>query len=326
MAFQEVFQRIEKKYLLEESQYSRLLRGLEGIAAVDEYGKTTILNIYYDTPDDRLIRRSLEKPVYKEKLRLRSYGVPETDGCSFVELKKKYRGVVYKRRISAPYKEALTYLDAGSGQLAARTGRLRSRAKGDVQIIREIDYFQQFYRSLEPRMVISYDRIAMAGIADPDLRITFDTNLRWRTTDLDLRAGGYGRQLLRPGQVLCELKIAGAIPVTLARMFSELQIYPVSCSKYGSAWEELQREMRTAQTQRQQRLAGGQAGEQTCGKAGELAGEPAGGQTGEQTGRTGRTDRTDRTDRTGRTGRAGQAGKIRGLYPADDRKGKAAYA
>lgn len=259
MAFKEVFQRIEKKYLMDADQYAELRARLEGIAAVDKYGQTTILNIYYDTPSDLLIRRSLDKPVYKEKLRLRSYGVPETDGASFLEIKKKYKGVVYKRRVSAPYGEARDYLDARTGMLPVRSSRLRACAEGDPQIISELDYFQQFYRTLEPRMVIAYDRIAMAGLEDPELRITFDTHLRWRTEELDLRAGGYGRELLGEGQVLCELKIAGAVPIQLARMFSELQIYPVSCSKYGTAWQVMQKELREQKLLERQRTQERQA-------------------------------------------------------------------
>ena len=243
MAFREVFKRIEKKYLMSGAQYEELRRRLEPIAAVDKYGQTTILNIYYDTPDDQLIRRSLEKPVYKEKLRLRTYGVPQPGGQAFVEIKKKYKGVVYKRRVSAPYEEALAWLDGSSVPLSERSSRIRHSADGDEQILREIDYFQQFYQNLEPKMVIAYDRIAMAGREDPELRITFDTNLRWRTQDLDLRSGGYGRQLLQEGQVLCELKIAGAVPMELVRMFSELEIYPVSCSKYGNAYMLQQQEL-----------------------------------------------------------------------------------
>ena len=244
MAFREVFQRIEKKYMMTAEQYDALRRRLEGIAAVDRYGETTILNIYYDTPEDLLVRRSLDKPVYKEKLRLRSYGTPTADSPAFIEIKKKYRGVVYKRRISAPYAEAAVYLDGSAAPLEERSRRLRQCAQGAGQIISEIDYFQNLYRTLEPRMVIAYDRIAMAGLDDPELRITFDTNLRWRTADLDLRGGGYGMALLQPGQVLCELKIAGAVPIGLARIFSELRIYPVSCSKYGNAWQVRQAEKR----------------------------------------------------------------------------------
>ena len=167
--FKDVFQRIEVKYLLSDRQYTELLKRLENMAAIDSYGRTSILNIYFDTPDFKLIERSLEKPVYKEKLRLRTYGVASDDTNAFIEIKKKYKGVVYKRRINMPYKEAMDYL--------TKDKELKERS----QISDEIDYFKHFYKGLKPAMAISYDRIAMAGIEDPDLRITFDENIRWRT-------------------------------------------------------------------------------------------------------------------------------------------------
>ena len=222
--FQSNFKRVEKKYLLTHGQYTALTERLQGIAAVDAYGLTSILNIYYDTPDYHLIRTSLDKPVYKEKLRLRTYGVPDQDSPAFVEIKKKYKGVVYKRRISLAYADALHYMN--DGMMIAEDSQIRS----------EIDYFMKAYRNLEPKMVISYDRIAMAGVSDPNLRITFDTNIRWRTADLDLAEGTSGELLLGGGNYLMEVKIAGALSLQLARIFSELKIHPASYSKYGSAY------------------------------------------------------------------------------------------
>ena len=225
-AYQKVFKRTEIKYLLSEEQYKALRQRLSGIAAVDAYGETDILNIYYDTPDFRLIRTSLEKPVYKEKLRLRTYGTPRDNAStSFIEIKKKYKGVVYKRRIDAPYGAAKRYLN-------------NERDLSDQsQIKKEIDAMKSLYAGLGPAMAISYRRIAMAGIEDPNLRITFDRNIRWRTEDLDLFAGPKGEELLLPGQHLMEVKIANAFPMELARIFSELGIFPASFSKYGRGYE-----------------------------------------------------------------------------------------
>jgi hypothetical protein len=222
--FKDTFQRIEVKYLLDDRQYKSLMKRLENMAAVDSYGKTSILNIYFDTPDYKLIERSLEKPVYKEKLRLRTYGVAADDTNAFIEIKKKYKGVVYKRRISMPYKDALDYLTGGRGPAQKS------------QISDEIDYFLQYYRGIRPAMAISYDRIAMAGIEDPDLRITFDTNIRWRTENLSLKEGNKGKEILLPGQHLMELKIAGAMSIELARILDELNIRKTSFSKYGRGY------------------------------------------------------------------------------------------
>ena len=222
----DVFERIEVKYLLDEMQYRELMKRLEGMAAIDSYGKTSILNIYFDTPDFTLIERSLEKPVYKEKLRLRTYGIPEDDSNAFIEIKKKYKGVVYKRRITMGYEDAINYLTKGT------------KPPKESQISREIDYFLQYYKGIKPAMAISYDRIAMAGIEDPDLRITFDTNIRWRTTDLSLKKGNVGKDILLPGQHLMELKIAGAMSMELARILDELNIRQTSFAKYGKGYVE----------------------------------------------------------------------------------------
>ena len=224
--FKDVFHRIEVKYLLSDRQYTELLKRLENMAAIDSYGRTSILNIYFDTPDFKLIERSLEKPVYKEKLRLRTYGTATDDTNAFIEIKKKYKGVVYKRRINMPYKEAMDYLTKDK------------ELKETSQISKEIDYFKQYYKGLRPPMAISYDRIAMAGIEDPDLRITFDENIRWRTENLSLSEGNVGKDILLPGQHLMELKIAGAMSMELARILDELEIRKTSFSKYGRGYME----------------------------------------------------------------------------------------
>ena len=223
-AYQGIFERYEKKYLLTAEQYTAVRTALDRIMEVDQYGETTILNIYYDTPDFRLIRRSLEGPVYKEKLRLRCYGVPEEGSPAFIELKKKYKGIVYKRRISAPYREAVEFLRKGDGPKS--------------QIGSEIRYFKKLYRGLEPKMVISCERIAMAGKEDPELRVTFDRNIRWRETGLDLTAGSEGKTVMDDGQVLMEVKIKDAMSCGFARLFSELGIFPCSFSKYGKAYQQ----------------------------------------------------------------------------------------
>lgn len=225
-AIKDVFERIEVKYLLDEMQYRELMKRLEGMAAIDSYGKTSILNIYFDTPDFTLIERSLEKPVYKEKLRLRTYGIPQDDSNAFIEIKKKYKGVVYKRRITMAYEDAINYLTKGA------------RPPKESQISQEIDYFMEYYKGIRPAMAISYDRIAMAGIEDPDLRITFDNNIRWRTGDLSLKKGNVGKDILLPGQHLMELKIAGAMSMELARILDELNIRQTSFSKYGKGYVE----------------------------------------------------------------------------------------
>lgn len=216
------FRRYEKKYMLTPEQYTKMLAGMKHDMRPDEFGRYTICNIYYDTDDFRLIRTSLEKPVYKEKLRMRSYGVPKAQDEVFVELKKKFDSVVYKRRTVMSAAEAVSYLHHGAAP------------EREDQICREIDWFMHSYHPT-PKVYIAYDRTAFAGVDNPDLRITFDTNLRWRDRALDLRAGDYGKSLLSPENILMEIKIPGTTPVWLAHLLSEASAFPVSFSKYG-AW------------------------------------------------------------------------------------------
>ena len=225
MTYQDTFKRYELKYLIDDKQKKALLKAMEGRMALDQYGRTTIMNVYYDTPDYLLIQRSLEKPTYKEKLRVRSYGTADWGDKVFVELKKKYDGIVYKRRTTATQQEASDYLSQN-----------KSLSRSD-QITEEINYFKSFYQNLMPAMVISYEREAYYDTAGSDLRITLDENILWREKDLNLKVKPYGETLLREDQTLVEIKISMAMPIWLARTLSEAGIYQTSFSKYGSAYQ-----------------------------------------------------------------------------------------
>lgn len=219
------FQRYEMKYLFSIEKYPKLLQLLGPYLKQDEFGLHTICNIYYDTEHFDLIRNSIEKPVYKEKLRLRSYGIPAAEDHVFVELKKKYKGVVYKRRIRMKYEEALHYLESSFPCIL------------DSQISREIDWFLTQYHP-KPKVFLACDRIAHVGIEDPELRVTFDQKIRYREEKLDLSAGDEGTLLLAPDQVLMEIKIPGAMPLWMSQILTQLEIYPVSFSKYGICFRE----------------------------------------------------------------------------------------
>jgi hypothetical protein len=171
-----------------------------------------------------LITRSIEKPVYKEKLRLRTYGIPTDDSLGFAEVKKKYKGVVYKRRIVLPLNDAVSFLAN------------ESDIENPTQISKELKYFLQFYKSLAPRIYVSYDRSAFFCKEDKDFRITFDKNLTWRNYDLDLTKGSYGDLLLQDDQVLMEVKVPSALPMWLVDILSREKIYTRSFSKVGNAF------------------------------------------------------------------------------------------
>ena len=225
MACVTTMQRYEIKYLLSAREKEAVLQAMSPYMELDEYGRTTIRNVYFDTDSFRLIRRSLEKPAYKEKLRIRSYQPARPDDPVFVELKKKLDGVVYKRRVSLPLREAKRYL------------AYEGRPDLDCQILREIDWALARY-PLEPKAFIAYDRIALFGREDPDLRITFDCNLRWRDAFLDLSQGDWGQPLLDKQEILMEAKLPAAMPLWLSHVLDRLQIRQTSFSKYGACYQQ----------------------------------------------------------------------------------------
>ena len=219
------FQRYEKKYLLSREKVQALWQELAPLVEPDAFFQSTVCSVYYDWEDFRLIRHSLDKPVYKEKLRLRSYNVPGPEDPVFVELKKKYKGVVYKRRVAMPASQAEAWL-AGE-----------TPAPDQGQISREIDWFLKT-NSVSPRVLIACDRRAYVAKEDTELRITFDSSIRWRETDLSLTAGDRGQELLSDGQVLMEIKLPEAAPLWLAHMLSRLEIFPRGFSKYGQCYQK----------------------------------------------------------------------------------------
>jgi len=223
---QSIFKRVEKKYRLSDEEYRELRIALADRIAPDEYSSASVMSLYFDTDDDHIIGRSLEKPqMYKEKLRIRSYGVPAHDSMVFAELKKKYDGVVYKRRSCLTWEEARDWLIFGGS------------APEDSQINREIEYFMEHYDA-EPAALITYDRIAFHGEEDPELRITFDSRIKGRDTALDLTKGAWGTDIIGPNEHLMEIKAEDAYPMWLCSLLSEHEIYSSSFSKYGTFYQE----------------------------------------------------------------------------------------
>lgn len=226
MKNQMTFQRYEFKYLMDVWQQQAVLEAMAPYMVPDEYSHSSIRNLYLDTPDFRLIRRSLEKPIYKEKLRVRSYGRAEEHAQVFVELKKKYRSVVYKRRISIPQDQARACLDG-------------VRPWPDSQIGAELAYTMDFYKTLRPMVFLSYERDAFHGTEDPGFRVTFDTQILYRREELTLDSKPWGIPILPAGQVLMELKVSGGLPIWMAHTLSELGIFKTSFSKYGTAYQNI---------------------------------------------------------------------------------------
>ena len=225
MAYANTFKRKEMKFLLDEEQFQKLIKEIGPYMTADEFGVHTIMNIYFDNDNNDVITHSLSKPVYKEKLRLRAYGNAAKDSDNaFLEIKKKYRGVVYKRRLSMTYKELFEY---------GESGIIPDVPKSDTQVFSEIEYFRKRL-GLKPKIVICYDRQAFFGNEDNEFRLTFDGNIRSRRSDVDLRKGDFGELLVNQPYRVMEIKSAGAVPLWLVKFLSENKIYTGSFSKYGN--------------------------------------------------------------------------------------------
>lgn len=227
MAVQTVFKRYEIKYMITAEQKQKVLDAIKPYMKLDQYGRTTIRNLYFDTDTYLLIRRSIDKPAYKEKLRIRSYSQADPDSTVFVELKKKYKHVVYKRRIGLPEREAMQWL-----------GREQCCPK-HTQISEEIDYFLDFYETLHPTVFLSYEREAFYANDDSDFRVTFDDNILCRQEELSLQSEVYGTPILPEGKVLMEIKCSGGIPLWMTHVLSKEHIYKTAFSKYGTAYSTM---------------------------------------------------------------------------------------
>jgi len=221
------FKRYEVKYLVTREQKERLKAVIRPYVQTNEYSFSTIRNIYYDTEDFRLARTSLDKPLYKEKLRMRSYQYVGPQDKVFVEIKKKYDSVVYKRRLSMKEADAVAWLDHDASR------------KPESQIGNEIEYFCNFYKSLRPAVYLSYDREAYEGITDKNFRVTFDTRILARTDRVSLEYEPGGLHVLDPDLAVLELKVAGAYPLWLADFLAQEKIYHTSYSKYGTVYKEM---------------------------------------------------------------------------------------
>lgn len=234
----EVFNRTEKKYSIDTATFNVLRERMKPYMNPDKYnadgGCYMISNIYYDTPDNELIRRSVDKPIYKEKLRLRGYGKQEMTDKVFLEIKKKYKGVVNKRRTKIYLSDAYRFVK--NGEFTNADGSKELPDFMNKQVTDEIKYFIDQYKGLQPALYLSYERYAMFSKTDFDLRITFDKNITTRRYDLGLHYGNYGDKLLPEDTWIMEIKVNKAMPMWLADLLSELKIYPTSYSKYGTEY------------------------------------------------------------------------------------------
>jgi len=228
----EVFNRYEHKYLISSLQYEALIGDISKYMETDKYNRDgslyTICNIYYDTYCNNLIRTSLSKPVYKEKLRLRSYGIPKSiNDTVYLEIKKKFRGLVNKRRSAITLKDAYSFTETGI--------KPHIDSNMNEQVISELAYFLNIYRPV-PKLFLAYDRMAYFDRKDQDLRISFDTNIRSRRNNLYFEYGDEGHSLIDDGLYLMEIKTSRAKPLWLTNILTSLGINRISFSKYGTEY------------------------------------------------------------------------------------------
>ncbi len=221
-----VFNRKEIKYIITQQQKQELIDYMKGFMQKDKYSDNHVISVYVDTPNNALIRRSMEKPVYKEKMRIRSYGVASENSDVFMEIKKKYKGIVYKRRVEMSYGDVSEFINEKNTDKSG-------------QIINEMKYFMRMYQDLEKSMYLSYYREAYQGIEDSTLRVTFDSEVTARTSDVELTSDIYGESILDLNLVVLEIKTLFGFPNWLNEFLSKNKIYKTSFSKYATAYKNL---------------------------------------------------------------------------------------
>lgn len=227
MAYQAVFERYEMKYMMTKQQRKAVLEAMLPFMRLDDFGHTTIRNVYFDTDSYRLVRHSIEKPVYKEKLRIRSYKQAKPQDKVFIELKKKYNDVVYKRRESLSQTETIAWLTE------------ETPFPKPTQIGNEINYFFQYYQTLGPRVFLSYEREAFYALDGSGFRVTFDENILARQEELSLSRDVWGERLIDDDCVLMEIKTSGGIPLWMTKVLTQEKLYKTSFSKYGTAYGKM---------------------------------------------------------------------------------------
>lgn len=229
----EIFRRREQKYLITTQQYEQLIQQLTPYMRPDKFGengKYTVASLYFESDDYKIYYETKNKLKYRQKLRLRVYDDTDLDGTAFFEIKQKHKNVVNKRRVLLPLYEAYRYLKG--------TDHPENYETSNPQVMREIDYFRQFYQ-LEPEMIVSYDRHALHGIKDAHLRITFDFHLRCRNNDLRLEHGSHGEYFIDPNLIVLEVKVNDSVPLWLARILQQLSCEQRSASKFCTSLELL---------------------------------------------------------------------------------------
>ncbi|PAV30485.1 VTC domain-containing protein [Virgibacillus profundi] len=233
----EIFRRREQKYLITKEQYQELIMQIAPYMRSDKFGidgRYTVSTLYFESSDHKIYFETKNKLKYRQKLRLRVYNDTDLNSTAFFEVKQKHKKVVNKRRMLIPLHEAYRYLDE-------KEDSLDYYETSNPQVLKEIDYFRKLYQ-LDPEMVVSYDRHALHCTDDPDLRITFDLNLRCRKDNLLLEHGPHGVNFIDDDLVVLEVKVNDSVPLWLTRILQNINCEQRSASKFCTSLELLKNE------------------------------------------------------------------------------------
>ena len=220
-----IIDRMEQKYFVSFDKYKKLMDIIEDKLVKDKYFSERIYNIYFDNDEYEFMTKSLDKPLYKEKVRLRSYETADKNSNVFLEIKKKFQGHGNKRRVVINYNDAIDYIN---NKIIPDTNK---------QIMNELDYtFKK--NNLKPKISLTYDRLSYAFKEDDSYRITFDTNIRYSNKKIDLVDLDDDYCLFNDGYIM-EVKTLKGYPMWFIKALNELKLFPTSYSKVGEAYKEL---------------------------------------------------------------------------------------
>ncbi len=234
-----VFDRIEKKYLITKEQKQRILKVVKKHMEKDNFHKSEVFNIYLDTDNFDLIIQSIEQPIFKEKLRARSY---KGYNKVFFEIKTKLCGkennVGYKRRICVAKSDYQKIVE-GRAKVADVIKKTAERPR-DIQIAKEVDYLIEHF-NLSPKILVFYKRESYQG--ENKLRITFDEDLKYRDKSVNFNKSKNDKKYFKNEKnVIMEIKAHGVLPLWLSRELSAEKIFPERFSKVGGIFKTIRKD------------------------------------------------------------------------------------
>lgn len=227
----------ELKYLMTEEVYRMFRAASQEYLEPDSFACSLVSSLYLDNDDNAIIRRSLEKPPYKEKLRIRTYvDEPGPGDTCFFEIKKKFKGTVFKRRVEMTLGEALSFCRNGKRPEETLTALSDADRRTALQILQEIEWLFMLYGDLRPSFLVSCKRLSLKEKTTDSLRITFDRDLRWSFDRQREFLGSATNALIDPASRIMEIKSTKGMPFWLIEVLNELELRPQSFSKVGKSY------------------------------------------------------------------------------------------